>query len=335
MTDLRNNHRSRMLGFLPLILGLLCSCSHSSPEASPALRSVRVRLDWTPWAPHAAFYAAAAKSQGFFESEGLRVQLYVPPDPETTIKLVAAGQDDLGISYMTDPLLAREQGFKVTSVAALVPHPLNCIMTLKASGLDDPRKLKNAVFGTSGAASDEAFLGSVLAHNGIAKGQYKLINLGFNLAQALKSRQVQAIVGAYWPWEGIKLEQEGEPVNVFEFQRYGVPNYYELVIVARDSVVADRPAWLQGFFRALKKGQQFVRDHPDDAVRLLRASSPDLTEKFLKASLEKVLPLMDFSGGTFHQDPSVWQNMVDFMRGNGLLKSPVEASRAFTNAFLE
>ena len=205
-------------------------------------------------------------------------------------------------------------------------------MTLKSSGIDKPSKLKGKTIGTSGVASDEAFLGGVLERGGVKKGEYKLVNIGFNLAQALKSRQVDAVIGAYWPWEGIKMEQEGLPVYVLELD--GVPDYYELVLVAREETVSKDPDFLRRFLRALVKGQTFVREHPEEAVSILHAVSPDLTPEFLKASMGKVLPLMDAASGEFRQDGKKWKDMVDFMVKSGLLKTSIDSSAAFTNHFL-
>jgi putative hydroxymethylpyrimidine transport system substrate-binding protein len=311
----------------------LCVVACDSKPKSP-YRQVRVRLDWTPWAPHAAFYAALAPEQHYFRDELLSVNLDVPPDPEATIKLVAGGQDDFGISYMTDTILAREQGFKIVSVAALVEHPLNCIMTLKTSGLDKPSKLKGRVIGTTGVASDQAFLEGVLARGGVKKGDYKLVNIGFNLGQVLKSHQVDAIIGAYYPWEGIKMEEDGFPVNVIDLASSGVPDYYELVLVAREETLTKDPDLLRAFLRALIKGQTFVRAHPDQAVEVLRKVSPDLSSQFLSESLQKVLPLMSASGGEFRQSEGKWTGMIDFMSKSGLIKATIPASAAFTNRFL-
>ena len=288
-----------------------------------------MRLDWTPWAPHAAFYAAEA--QGYFRDEHIRVKLYVPPDPDATIKLIAGRQDDIGVSYMTDTIFAREQGFKVTSVAALVPHPLNCIMTLEKSGIGNASQLRGKIIGTSGAPSDSAFLDWILSRNGVEKGSYKVLNLGFNLAQGLKSGNVDAIVGAYFPWEGVKLKQDGYPVKTLKLQSYGVPDYYELVLVTREDVDGEM---LRKFLRAAIKGQTFVMEHPDKAVEILHRVSPNLTIEFLDASLRLMIPEMQFRSGIFRQESERWTEMVDFMRVTGLLTKPVSAASAFTNEFL-
>ena len=308
-----------------------CSCKRATDSAG-TLQELRVRLDWSPWAPHAALFVA--QNQGYFKDEGLKVTLYVPPDPEATIKLVAAGQDDIGISYMTDLAFAREQGFKVVSIGVLVPHPLNCIMTLKRSGISTPSQLKGKTIGTTGVPSDEAFLSGVLKTGGVRKGEYKLVNIGFNLAPALKTGSVDAIIGAYYPWEGINLEEDGYPVNVMMLQQYGVPDYYELVMIARENMLSQNPAVLKRFLRAAVRGQQFVAAHPDQTIAILRAASPDLKPEFLRASLEKMAPLMQYDGGTFHQNPQKWTDMIQFMQSSGLLTRPIDPASTFTNELL-
>ena len=197
-----NTRLARTVVALSLLIIMVSPACTRRDTSEQALRKVNVRLDWTPWAPHAALYVA--DQLGYFKEEGIQVHLYVPPDPEATIKLVAAGQDDVGISYMTDLILAREQGFKVLSIGALVNHPLNCIMTLKKSGITDPKALRNKTIGTTGVASDDAYLAGVLSRNGVLPGQYKVVNIGFNLAQALSRERSM-------PWsEHIGLGKESD-----------------------------------------------------------------------------------------------------------------------------
>lgn len=326
-----NRYAQKYAGAIALVIGALLGCSQR--PAPVTLRAVRVRLDWTPWAPHVALYTA--RSRGFFQKEGLRVSAYVPPDPEATTQLVASGRDDIGVSYMTDVILAREQGFDVVSIGALVQHPLNCIMTLKTSGITSISGLKGKVIGTSGAPSDTAFLDGVLGHGGLSRHDVKLVNLGFNLAPALKSRKVDAIIGAYWPWEGIKLEDEGYPVTVFKLQDYGVPDYYELVLITRGELLRNEPSMIAGFLRAAVKGQDYAAGHPDEAVQILKSESPDLSAAFLKSSLDVMLPLMapEAQRPAFYQDVRIWSRMIEFMRNSGLLKRPVDPRRVFTDRF--
>src|SRR3954447_10809639 len=115
----------------PLAL-LICLCllapiavGSASARAADSIK-IKVALDWYPNANHAGLFLA--KERGYFKQAGLDVDFYTPADPTAVLQTVGAGKDDFGISYQTDLLLAREQGVPVVSVAALVQHPLLCVM---------------------------------------------------------------------------------------------------------------------------------------------------------------------------------------------------------------
>ena len=56
-----------------------------------------------------------AQKLGYFEEAGLDVSIDTPSDPAAPLKLVAAGQSDLAISYEPEVALAREQGLDVVA----------------------------------------------------------------------------------------------------------------------------------------------------------------------------------------------------------------------------
>ncbi|MFM9077624.1 MAG: ABC transporter substrate-binding protein, partial [Solirubrobacterales bacterium] len=79
---------------------LLAACS-SKPEtvdpSDPQRTPVSVALDWYANPDHAGFLVA--RDEGFFDNAGLEVDLQEPTDPSLPLKLVAAGEVDLAISY--------------------------------------------------------------------------------------------------------------------------------------------------------------------------------------------------------------------------------------------
>jgi len=106
-------------------------------------KKVQCMLDWFPNPVHVPLYLA--QKEGYFAKEGLDVDLMVPADPHDALKLVAAKKVDFAISYQPSVIIARSQGLPVTSIGALVQHPLSTILFLKSSGFKTPADLKGCL----------------------------------------------------------------------------------------------------------------------------------------------------------------------------------------------
>ena len=70
-----------------LLLPALAACGDDDGGDEPV--QVDIALDWFPWAQHSALYLA--EDRGYFEDEGLQVNLHVPANPEDGLRLVASG----------------------------------------------------------------------------------------------------------------------------------------------------------------------------------------------------------------------------------------------------
>ena len=226
----------------------------SLPRAAGAqdLQKVSIALDWYPNANHAGLYLA--QERGYFADAGLEVELYTPSDPTVVLQTVGAGRDDFGISYQTDVLLARAEEVPVVSVAALVQHPLMGVMALESSGIARPADLVGTTVGYPGIPSQQAFLQTMLETDGASIDDVDLINVDFNLVPALISGQVDAVMGAYWTHETILAEQEGYPVTMLRVEDWGVPDYYELVLVASEEKIASDPEQIAALLGAVERG---------------------------------------------------------------------------------
>ena len=112
----------------PVALALSACGAKQDVISAPSTKPFTVMLDWFPNADHAALYSAIA--DGDFRAVGLDVQPVVPPETAEPLKLLAAGKVDMAISYEPEVLLARDQGLKVVSIAALVQRPLTSIIAL-------------------------------------------------------------------------------------------------------------------------------------------------------------------------------------------------------------
>ena len=324
-----------MRWFLTLGLAALMALATACGGEEEATK-IKLALDWYPNANHAGIFVAQEK--GYFADENLEVEFYTPADPSTVNQTVAAGADDFGINYQPDLLLARSQGVPVVSIAALVQHPLNSVQTLEASGIERPSQLVGKKVGYPGIPLNEPLLGTMLKYDGVTGGleEVELVNVGFNLAEALITGSVDACVGCYFSHESFLMENQGHPVNVLRMEEWGVPDFYELVLVASEDTVRDRSDVAQRLVRALMRGYAEAAADPDAAVDILLAGTDgEVDEAIERPGIRVIAPLWIEAGPVGWQTSEKWNNFADWMYENGLVDSPIDGEKAFTNEFVE
>ena len=321
-----------LLTVLLLISLLAAACGgDSEPEE---LTDVSIALDWFPWSNHSGLYVAQVR--GYFEDEGLNVNIYVPGDPSTVLQTVAAGRDDFGISYQPELLIARNQGIEAVSIMALVQHPLNSVMALTESGIAEPKDLKGKKVGAPGLPSDEALIDSMLRHQGLTIDDVEMVNVGFDLVPALISKNVDAIVGAYWVHESISANNQGFDLNIMRMEENGIPDFYELVIVASEDKIANNPEIVQKFVQAVTRGYLDAIADPLDAVAVLKAEKPETDLEIENPGVALLAPLWATDNGVFGwQEKARWEEFANWMVETGQLESAEGATAAYDNSFVE
>jgi putative hydroxymethylpyrimidine transport system substrate-binding protein len=297
------------------------------------LTPVTVALDWYPNANHAGLYLA--QERGYFAEAGLAVDLYTPADPTTVLQTVAAGRDTFGISYQTDVLLARAEEIPVVSIAALVQRPLLGIMVLAESGITRPGDLAGKTIGYPGIPSQESYLATMLAADGLTLDDIELVNIGYELVPALISGRVDASLGSYWTHETILAEREGYPVEMLRVDEWGVPLYYELVLVASDDRVAADPELVSAFLGAVQHGYTDAIADPEAALDALAAASPELEREVETAGIELLVPVWTEGVPYFGvQTSERWEEYAAWMAENELIPADLDVADAFTTELL-
>jgi putative hydroxymethylpyrimidine transport system substrate-binding protein len=265
----------------------------------------------------------------------LDVDIHPPADPATILQTVATGRDDFGINYQTGVLIARQEGVPVVSIAALVQHPLNSVMTLKGSGITEPKDLAGKTVGWPGIPDNEPLLDTMLKSQGKSLSDVELVNVGFDLVPALIGKKVDAIVGAYWVHESISAINQGFPVNIMRMEQHGVPDFYELVLVTNEEKIKENPELVQRFVRAASRGYQDAIADPQGAVELLKRVRPEVDLAIESPGVDMLAPLWNSDQGVFGwQDEARWVEFAAWMQENGLLNPGSDVSSAFDNSFV-
>ena len=311
---------------LSLVLLLAVSCDNE-----PETASVKLALDWYPNANHLGLFIAQQK--GYFEEENLEVTMYTPSDPSTVLQTVGAGQDDFGMSYQPDVLLARNEGVPVVSILGVVQHPLNSLMTLESSGITRPGQLAGKKVGYPGIPTNEPLLETMLKADGLnGLEDIEFVNIGWNISESLISEKVDGVVGAYWTHESINMENIGYPVNVMRMEEWGVPDYYELVLVTSEEYLEENQDVAERFIRAIKRGFEEAISDPQAGVDVLVAENPgEIDEDIDRPGADLLVEMWQLpSGGGFGtQEPARWTSFVQWMKDNDMLEQSLDASAAY------
>jgi putative hydroxymethylpyrimidine transport system substrate-binding protein len=314
----------------------LAACGTKSDKlGASAEKPFTLMLDFFPNADHAAIYSAIA--HGDFRAVGLDVQPESPADPSEPLKLLAAGKVDMAISYEPELLLARDQGLKVVSIAALVQRPLTSIIALPGKRVTGVASLAGKRVGTAGIAYQTAELQTALEHAGVSPKRVREANVGFNLVPALLSGQVDATLGGFWNYEAIQLRLMHKHPLVIPVDQAGVPTYDELVLAVREGEAQTDGQDLRAFLQALTSGEREVRADPAQAASQLTQANPSLEPKLQLESIRQTLPAALPAGGKPYgwQDPTAWAAFGTWMYEHSLLAHDPSAGRQpFTNEFL-
>jgi putative hydroxymethylpyrimidine transport system substrate-binding protein len=309
---------------LPLLVLALAGCGGSSGAATThSPTPVSLTLDWYANADHVGVYTGI--DRGFFARAGLSVTPRPPSAASDSITLVATGRSDLGISYEPEVFFAQQRHIPVVAVASVVPRALASIIAAGASGIRTPADLRGKTIGIDGTASTTAFVDTVLRHSGVDPADVHLTNVGFNQVPALLQHRVDAVAGVFANIEGIQFAQQGlHPVD-FPYDRYGVPAYDELVIVANAGRLRSDAAYRRTvgrFVTALAAATRWAQSHPQAAVAVMEHHAYRDYQGTIRASVPATLRLL----GTAPLDAAAWSRFGAWMYHSGLLKSRPDAA---------
>ncbi len=281
-----------------------------------------VMLDFFPNPNHVPLYVAQEKD--YFSAEGLSVRLIAPADASDPAKLCAARAMDLALTPQMNYLIARGASLPLLAVGALIDGALGGVLALRDHGIETLTDLQGGTIGYSLEPLEPVLWRTMLAAAGADPGATKMQYVRMNTRAALLTGTVDAI-GAFRNYEAISIELLGKEIVFFPQEDYGVPDTYELVIIAHPALVTERPAAVRGFLAGLSRGIAYTLDNPQQAFSLFAARVPEQDSELGRRSLLETLPY--YATGAAHGDRQRWVEMQEYLADHGLVpeEHPPEA----------
>lgn len=280
-------------------------------------QEVTLMLDWFPNVDHLPVYVAREK--GYFAEEGIQLEILSPSDTSDALKLAVAGKVDLAVSYEPQTIIAASQGLPVRVAGRLVAHPLTTLLFLKERGYTSPSQLSGQAIGYTVPGLMDVLLAAFAKINGIH--DYTAVNVGFSIVPALTSGQVQAVMGPFKTYETVTMAAKGLEAAYFELERWGIPDYDELIFICGAATLSKKSTMVQGFVRAVQRGLEDTRLQPETALQAYFKALPDADREIERAAFERTRP---YFAQTQTVDQGRWQAFADFAVAHGLITQPVD-----------
>lgn len=293
------------------LIGVSCQSQESFNKGEP----VRLTLDWLPNPNHIPLYVGINK--GYFSEEGIHLVLHKLQEPGHTTPYLTSGQVELTLSYMPHTIRVTNKGAEILPIGILIKEPLNAIIYREDLTIGKPQDLSGKTIGYCTGSKDCAFMDAFLAENKIAPGTKR--NVGFDLVTCLGTGMVDAIYGAYWNIESQHLRSLGIQTKYFKLSEFGIPNYYELIVLARKNSTQADPEFIHRFQTALQRSIDYAKTHPEEAFEIYAKLQPDKSEKTKQWELEAWKITIPALANSQEVSGEVWRAFEQWLKNHQLL----------------
>ena len=241
--------------------------------------AVRLQLQWLPQGQFAGYYAAI--DQGYFEEEGLEVEI-VPGGadilPQTPL---IDGDVDYAIAWVPKVLGAIEEGANITNIAQIFQRSGTLQVSFADSGIESVADFEGKRIGSWGFGNEWEIFGA-MAEEGLDATTVEIITQDFNMnaflqgdidaAQAMTYNEYAQLLESVNPDTG-ELYTDDD-FNVISYEETGGAMLQVAIWADTERLETDE-AYQEttvAFLKAVIKGWAFARDNPEEAASIVSAA---------------------------------------------------------------
>jgi NitT/TauT family transport system substrate-binding protein len=328
------------------------SQSASSPGQSSSggeMTAVKLQLQWFTQAQFAGYIAAL--DQGFYEEQGLDVEILQGGADIVPQTVLAGGEADYAIAWVPKALQSREQGAAITDVGQVFQKSGTRQVSFKDKNITTAADLKGKVVGNWGFGNEfELFAGMTkagldpAADVTLTQQQFDMNGLlsgDIDAAQAMIYNEYAQVLEAENPDTGELYT--ADDFNVIDWNTEGTAMLQD-AIWADTARLADDPAYQETtvkFLTASYQGWIYCADNPEECRDIVVAAGSKLGASHQLWQMNEVNQLIwPSADGIGMVDEAAWKQTVEVAQGTRnadgdtvLTKAP--DAEAYTNEYTE
>ncbi|MEK1931824.1 MAG: ABC transporter substrate-binding protein [Pararhizobium sp.] len=322
---------------------LLASAFSLSAFQAIAADKVVLQLKWVTQAQFAGYYVA--KDKGFYEEEGLDVEIK-PGGPDIAPpQVIAGGGADVVVDWMPSALATREKGVALVNIAQPFKSSGMMLTCLKESGVATPADFKGKTLGVWFFGNEYPFLSWMsqlgLKTDGGPDG-VTVLKQGFNVDPLIQKQAACISTMTYNEyWQVIDAGIKPEDLVTFKYEDQGVATLEDGLYALEDKL--KDPAFKEKmvkFVRASMKGWKYAEANPDEAAGIVLENDATgaQTEAHQKRMMGEIAKLTAGSNGAL-DEADYKRTVASLMKGGSdpvITKEPVGAfTHEITDAALK
>jgi PAS domain S-box-containing protein len=244
---------------MPWLAVLILLAAALVPAWGDTPQKVTLQLKWSHQFQFAGYYAAKVK--GFYQAEGLDVEIREAGPSQLPLPMVEAGSAEFGVSDM-EVFQAYLEGRPLVALGVVFQHSPMVILALRTSGIRGPTDLAGRTMmfqGGQGLTETRVMLES----EGLRLDSIKQVSKSWNPDDLLEGR-VDAL-SAYSTSEPYLLRKRGANLVMLRPIDYGVDFYGDLLFTTR-AFAAEHPDMTEAFRRASFLGWDYATAHPEEMI---------------------------------------------------------------------
>ncbi len=119
------------------------------------------------------------------------------------------------------------------------------------------------------------------------------------------------------------MAHKGYEVGYFELEKWGIPDYDELIFVTSKRTLNKNETYMKAFQRVIGRSIEYVRKNPETALKNYLKEVPEADSKIETEAFQLTLP---YYATDQKLDIKRWQQFADFALQYGLIEKKVDVA---------
>ncbi len=323
-----------------LVMSLLTGCgdngsSNEEEKTEDGLTKLTVQSLWLPQGQFAGLYVAQAK--GFYEEEGLDVEILPGGTDVTSEDQVANGIAQIGVSFYSSVLTYQDGGADFVNVFQTFKNSPQYLVAKAKSGIKSGADIAGKKVGSWFGGREYEFYALADKYNIDKDKDIEWVQQDYTLDQFNNDEIDVASAMSYNEYLLLLQDYAESDLNVIDMNKEEVALLEDCLFVNREWAEANKDTLVK-FLRATIRGWQYTAEHPEEAGKIVYEIGQSATEDHQIAMTKKVIetaviPEGSDAGHIGELDTARIQRTIDLGYSTGLISKKIDISDSVDDSY--